>query len=178
MYRISHIFVHIICHIHLASAPCNQTDAPKYGAYGCGGTLELISAAIESASNATNELDWPDLDFVLFTGDFARHNQVNATEVLGNFETVEDLFRVYFPNTQVVELPALNLGNNDFVSDYYLNVSSYEPCLATYNDEGGIESLPVPTNEWLEVVAEQQNDTFSSELEKATFACGVFVRPL
>jgi len=161
---------------HLSSAPCNRTtDAPKYSAYGCGGTLALVSAAMESASNATSELDWPDLDFVLFTGDFARHNQLNATEVLGNFATVEDLFRVYFPDTPVIELPALNLGNNDFVSDYYLNVSSYKPCLAAYNDEGGIESLPKPTNEWLEVVAEQQSDTFASELEKATFACGGYL---
>ena len=95
---------------HLASAPCNRTDAPLYGAYGCGDTLALVSAAMESASNATKELDWPDLDFVLFTGDFARHNQLNATQVLGNFATVEDLFRVYFPNTPVIELPAFNLG--------------------------------------------------------------------
>ena len=95
---------------HLSSAPCNKTDAPLYSAFGCGGTLALVSAAMESASNATSELDWPDLDFVLFTGDFARHSQLNATEVLGNFATVEDLFRIYFPNTPVVELPALNLG--------------------------------------------------------------------
>ena len=95
---------------HLSSAPCNRTDAPTFSAFGCGGTLALVSAAMESASNATFELDWPDLDFVLFTGDFARHNQLNATEVLGNFATVEDLFRVYFPDTPVVELPALNLG--------------------------------------------------------------------
>ena len=63
-----------------------------------------------------------------------------------------------------------NLGNNDVRSDYYLNVTSHEPCLP--GEDG---SLPIATNEWLESVADQQSDMFASELEKATFSCGGYL---
>ncbi|KAL7528102.1 hypothetical protein ACHAWF_002437 [Thalassiosira exigua] len=67
----------------------------------------------------------------------------------------------------------MDLGNNDFSSNYYVNVTSHEPCLPTVF--GGSETLPAATNEWLKQVAEQQSDSFASELQKATFACGGYM---
>lgn len=106
----------------------------------------------------------------MFTGDNTRHNSQNSSVVLQSIATVQGLFQEYFPNVTVIELPALDLGNNDVRSDYYLNVTSHEPCLP--GEDG---SLPIATNEWLESVADQQSDMFASELEKATFSCGGYL---
>ena len=111
-----------------------------------------------------------DLDFVLFTGDSARHDAQDGAVVLDAIGKVQGLFEKYFPDTQIVELPAMDLGNNDLMGDYYLNVTSHEPCLP--GDDG---SLPVATNKWLQVVAEQQSYSFTTDLEKATFACGGYL---
>lgn len=88
---------------------------------------------------------------------------------------VNTLFRDYFPDTNLIELPTLDLGNNDFPSDYYINVTSQEPCLPILSDDGFIESYPEATNEWLKAVAELQSDTFADELQKTTFACGGYM---
>ena len=84
----------------------------------------------------------------------------------------------------------LDLGNNDFSSDYYINVTSHEACLPTLADgSGAVVSInrasfgednqtivyPVATNEWLQTVAEQQSHMFVDELEKTTFACGGYL---
>ena len=106
----------------------------------------------------------------MFTGDNTRHNSQNSSVVLQSIATVQGLFQEYFPDVTVIELPALDLGNNDVRSDYYLNVTSHEPCLP--GEDG---SLPIATNEWLESVADQQSDMFASELEKATFSCGGYL---
>jgi len=95
--------------------------------------------------------------------------------VLGDIRIVNKLIRDSFPDTQLVELPTLDLGNNDFQSDYYLNVTSSKPCLPTLSSDGSIVNYPESTNEWLKVVAEQQSDTFVDELEKSTFACGGYM---
>ncbi|KAL7547445.1 hypothetical protein ACHAWF_010742 [Thalassiosira exigua] len=159
--------------IHKTGAPCNLTDAPTFSAFGCGSPLALVSAAVEAAANATLDLSWPSPDFVLFTGDNTRHNSFGPDDALEDIREVQKLFREYFPGTPLVKLPTLDLGNNDFPSDYYINVTSHEPCLPTVSD--GSETLPAATNEWLKLVAEQQSDSFVSELQKATFACGGYM---
>ena len=98
------------------------------------------------------------LDFILFTGDNTRHNSQNQSVVLKNIDTVQSLFVEYFPNKTVVESPALDLGNNDFSSNYYLNVTSQVPCLPSKDDTPkNTVLMPVATNEFLEEVAEQQS---------------------
>lgn len=163
--------------IHKTGSPCNLTSAPTFSAFGCGGSPALIAAAVKAAANATQVLGWPDLDFVLFTGDNARHNAPSEEDVLQDINIVNKLFRDNFPDTNLIELPTLDLGNNDFSSNYYMNVTSHEPCLPTMSadDDGSIESYPKATNEWLKAVAELQSDTFVNELEKTTFACGGYM---
>ena len=118
-------------------------------------------------------MGWPSIDFVLFTGDNTRHDSPSVENTLDDINTVQGLFKEYFPNTELIELPTLDLGNNDFKSDYYLNVTSHEPCLST--GSGSTLSPPVATNEWLQTVAEAQSDIFATDLEKATFACGGYL---
>jgi len=159
--------------------PCNTTNAPKYSTYGCGGSIDLVTAAVSAASTATNKLNWPPIDFVLFTGDNTRHNSPTPEAVLENIATVQNLFKEYFPNTTVVQLPTLDLGNNDFTSDYYLKITSHKACLPTVTSldlsrKTSVE-LPKSTNEWLETVAKQQKSMFATELEYATFACGGYL---
>jgi hypothetical protein len=163
--------------IHKTGSPCNLTSAPTFSAFGCGGSPALIAAAVKAAANATQVLGWPDLDFVLFTGDNSRHNAPSEEDVLQDINIVNKLFRDNFPDTNLIELPTLDLGNNDFSSNYYMNVTSHEPCLPTMSadDDGSIESYPKATNEWLKAVAELQSDTFVNELEKTTFACGGYM---
>jgi len=180
--------------MHKSTAPCNSSDAPMYSAYGCGSPPALVEEAVKASSSATDDLpdDWPTPSFVLFTGDSARHNELSKGGVLEDIKTVNDLFAQYYPDTPVVRLPTLDLGNNDFPGDYQINVTSHEPCLPTFEsdgDSGAIVSterasfgaqnqtlvLPVPTNEWLQTVAEQQSYKFVDELEKATFACGGYL---
>mmetsp|Transcript_32464 Transcript_32464/g.58686 ORF Transcript_32464/g.58686 Transcript_32464/m.58686 type:complete len:501 (-) Transcript_32464:272-1774(-) len=160
--------------IHKLGAPCNLTDAPSFSAYGCGGPLPLVEAAVQASANANEELGWPSPDFVLFTGDNTRHNPLTPEGTLEDIRIVNNLFRTYFPDTPVVKLPTLDLGNNDLTSDYYLNITTHEPCLPTNNADGTTE-LPPTTNKWLGTVAEEQSHVFVNELEKATFACGGYM---
>lgn len=175
LFRAHHLSATSQAEIHKTGAPCNLTSAPTYSAYGCGGSPALISAAVEAAANATQVLGWPELDFVLFTGDYARHNAPTKEDTLEDIRIVNQLFRNNFPNTTLVNLPTLDLGNNDFYPDYYVNVTSHKPCLPTVSENGSVVSYPEATNEWLKIIAEQQSDTFVDELEKATFSCGGYL---
>ncbi|KAL7550574.1 hypothetical protein ACHAWF_013789 [Thalassiosira exigua] len=150
-----------------------SSSAPPFSTYGCGSTLALVRAAVEKAANATSELGWPDLDFVLFTGDHSRHKVLYREQILEDIRVVTDVFEEYFPDTPLVKMPALDLGNHDLERKYALDVTSHEPCLPS--NSGGVETLPVATNEWLQHLSEQQSDLFVDELEKATFACGGYM---
>jgi len=168
--------------VHKAGAPCNFTDEeggpPPYSAYGCGSPLLLVETAIAASANAVkHDLGFAEgPDFVLFTGDNTRHNSQNTpanstATALEAVASVQQTIRLYYPNVPIVQLPALDLGNNDLDGDYYLNITSYEPCFVSSDGS----ALPQPTNAWLEQISIQQADTFVSQEEQATFACGGYL---
>ena len=159
---------------HQADAPCGGTatgghpavldDAGEnmfpYSHFGCGSTDKLVVAMLESAKEVL-----PQPDFILFTGDATRH--FAGCGSLDPNQTVSDAINFVYNSTHalfgdvpVLELPPLDLGNNDQLEDYALDVTSYEPCLI---DESG--DLPPATNEWL---------TYLSSLATYTFARATF----
>jgi len=172
---------------------------PPFSAYGCGSNLRLLEAAFGAAAAAAGSGETTNTnttrtapDFVLFTGDSTRHRAdevpnnngtapVAGATALAAIDAVQDLFARYFPNVPVVQLPALDLGNNDLSGgDYVLNVTSHEPCLATTtttttDKSDGNTSLPRATNEWLELLSVRQSRAFATDLERATFACGGYL---
>ncbi len=56
---------------HLAGAPCQNADAPKFGAYGCGSPKALVESSIAEAALASGG----NPDFILLTGDLLRHDK-------------------------------------------------------------------------------------------------------
>jgi len=169
---------------HQADAPCGGTatggqpavldDAGEnmfpYSHFGCGSTDKLVVAMLESAKE-----ELPQPDFILFTGDATRH--FAGVAGLDSNQTVSDAINFVYNSTHaifgdvpVLELPPLDLGNNDQLDDYALDVTSYEPCLI---DDSG--DLPPATNEWLTYVSSLATYTFANDAEKAVFACGGYI---
>jgi len=56
---------------HLEGAPCQNADAPKFGAYGCGSPKALVESSIAEAALASGG----NPDFILLTGDLLRHDK-------------------------------------------------------------------------------------------------------
>jgi len=188
--------------VHKSGAPCASENAPKLSAYGCGASLDLFESALIDAAASSSSLvgsKGSSPDFILFTGDSTRHDTQNVViqNVTGN-ETnigniVDDAMRIVyksfvtrFPSVPLVELPSLDLGNNDFLGDYQLHVTSFEPCLVVTNegdnDEGEaaaedelVATLPKATNDWLIEVADKFRYVFVDDTEHAVFACGGYM---
>ncbi|KAL7538537.1 hypothetical protein ACHAWF_006118 [Thalassiosira exigua] len=164
--------------VHIPGAPCNASDAPPLSTLGCGSSRALVTAAVEKAANATSELGWPDPDFVLFTGDAARHTSPSPEDTLEDIRAVNEIFEEVLSQrgTPLVKLPALPfaVGNNDLGGHYFLNVTSDEPCLPSLAEDGSM-ILPAVTNQWLADMADRQGDAFATELEESTYACGGYL---
>ena len=173
--------------VHKAGAPCANASAPYYSAYGCGSSLGLLKSTLDSASRAiTEEGGIPKPDFIMFTGDSTRHNSqnvridgYNSSEASISYVVNKAMTTVYdgiserFPDVPVIELPSLDLGNNDFLGDYKLNVTSYLPCLITEDDDDDdAPALPNATNQWLIDVADRFQNLFVDDEESSVFACG------
>ena len=135
-------------------ASCSETSAAHYGEYGCDSPLRLINSTLKFAVSVV-----PEPDFVLLTGDLARHgtDQLSAPrkELSAMLAEAARLIRVHFPNSEIV----ISLGNNDVTPDYYLPL-----------DENDSNSTLLD----LVVDALREGDIFSSVDEEATFRAGGF----
>ena len=163
--------------VHKEGAPCNLgQDSPMFSAYGCGSSPALVTSAISNAAKALSEdLGSTKPDFILYTGDFTRHGTdglpLNVSTVVDDSVSfVSSLVEEFFPEVPLVQLPAPDLGNNDLLGDYELNVTSFEPCFL-----GADGRPPQSTNAWLEATATKFRSLFVSDEEAAVFACGGYL---
>mmetsp|Transcript_46579 Transcript_46579/g.86526 ORF Transcript_46579/g.86526 Transcript_46579/m.86526 type:complete len:472 (-) Transcript_46579:365-1780(-) len=175
--------------VHKHGAPCqnNGSDLPYYSAYGCGTSHGLLESAIDSVSQVIEKGEVPKPDFIMFTGDSTRHDTqdvklhgFNSSKASISYVVNEAMSTVYngleqrFPDVSIVALPSLDLGNNDLLGDYLLNVTSDAPCLAIENGSDG-PILPNATNPWLIHVADRFKHLFVDDEEYAVFACGGYM---
>jgi hypothetical protein len=175
--------------------PCSQRDAPYFSTYGCESNFNLIQSLLANAAQA-----YPNPDFIICTGDWTRHGADRTTTNTNSVQsTVDQAFHVvlsqllplYFPNVTLLALPPLDLGNNDYESDYRLDITSLQPCLvqnystttaadaagssSSYADNAITSILPNATNSWLSSIAQTFQSTFVSQEEEAVFACGGYL---
>ena len=116
------------------SLPYNATllEHP-YGQVGCDAPPILLEFALENVqsqnnnNNANNNANNNNIDFILVTGDFARHSMDTLSQHLGRsiYDPVESILSTCIqsiqkalPNVPIVPV----LGNNDVVPDYYLGL--------------------------------------------------------
>jgi len=157
---------------HTVTAPCKESNAPPFSTQGCDSSRALVRSTVANAAKVL-----PDPDFILFLGDATRHGasmvKINVSDVvLETIDLVPSLVQEYYGNVPLLSMPPLDLGNNDFLDDYTIDVTSQQACLV-----GQDGSLPSATNDWLRTVAETYRSYFVSEEEAAVFACGgYFVR--
>lgn len=173
--------------------PCSQRDAPYFSTYGCESNYNLIQSVLANAALAI-----PNPDFIICTGDWTRHgadrtatntNSVQSTVDQAFHLVLSQLLPLYFPNVTLLALPPLDLGNNDYESDYRLDITSLQPCLiqnySPTSATGGSSSsnandtiislLPNATNSWLSSIAQTFQSSFVSQEEEAVFACGGYL---
>ena len=124
----------------------------------------------------------PNPDFVLFTGDATRHfayvTRNSFAITTAAMALIYDSLRETFGDeVEVVQLPPLDLGNNDLPNgDYDMGNITFDPCYIQDNDDGGDPILPPATNEWLQTLAyDILRETFVNEQEQAVFACGGYL---
>jgi sphingomyelin phosphodiesterase acid-like 3 len=148
---------------------CNNTNSPKYSIYGCGASSDLVESFLSEAARATNGKP----DFVLFTGDATRHFADGLKEgTVHNAVTyLYNTTKAHFPDTPVLQLPTIVLGNNDWYPHDTVNITSYEACVEGTNGEP-----PVATNEHLQNAAKDNEEIFADKMEEAIFACGGYTR--
>jgi hypothetical protein len=111
-------------------AACNRAlcgpGAPPLGTYGCDAPLLLVNQTIAAAKSL-----YPNPDFIVFSGDIARHDMVdlpNGHEVMNTIiRDVGALLDLYFPNVSRFGSPAVeshaivfSIGNNDVLPSYEL----------------------------------------------------------
>lgn len=98
---------------------CSEDTASSEGQIGCDSPLSLIKSAVLAAKDV-----WPEPDFVLVTGDLARHgmDRLDHPEAALKeiFDAIAQLFKDNFPSI------IFCLGNNDGRADYFFNVSDPE----------------------------------------------------
>ena len=105
------------------SLPNNATlKEHPYGQVGCDAPPSLLEWTLQHASSKSN-----DIDFVLITGDFARHEMNNLFEdpssnlqlfptVISILSTCIQTIHDNLPNVPILPV----IGNNDLVPDYFL----------------------------------------------------------
>mmetsp|Transcript_10262 Transcript_10262/g.25768 ORF Transcript_10262/g.25768 Transcript_10262/m.25768 type:complete len:636 (-) Transcript_10262:211-2118(-) len=153
------------------SLPNNATllEHP-YGQVGCDAPPGLLEFALENVQSQNNNNNSNKIiDFVLVTGDFARHSMDILSQHLGGsiYDPVESILstciqsiQTALPNVPIVPV----LGNNDVVPDYYLGL---DRSLEIRNE------LEVPDSEtMLATVAFGLKDAFSTQDEFFTFEHG------
>ena len=134
-----------------STVTCSSSDAPLRGMWGCDSPLTLVQSAVAEAADLA-----PNPDFVLITGDFARHAVEKTPEPMATLVDVHGgalgaLNDALSEGTPVI----LCLGNNDLISDYYLDLSAPDnPVLAATADSYGAIG------------------TFESDEEESTFRSG------
>jgi hypothetical protein len=158
-----------------------------YGRVGCDAPLSLVESALQSAlktsvkykkssSNITNI----NIDFVLVTGDFARHSldtlgsNSSGIDPIGYARTVLstciDSIQKILPGVPVLPV----LGNNDVVPDYYLEsdfCSGQEEEQQNYNNHKD-NNNNTHENNVLAMARNGLKDAFLSEEEASTFVNG------
>mmetsp|Transcript_32485 Transcript_32485/g.65814 ORF Transcript_32485/g.65814 Transcript_32485/m.65814 type:complete len:488 (+) Transcript_32485:1668-3131(+) len=105
-------------------AGCSSEDAAREpeGRAGCDSPLSLIESAVVAARDT---LPAGEADFVLVTGDMARHgmdllDESEAWDMLRDiFDAIAQLLQRTFPRTSII----FCLGNNDAIDDYYLDIA-------------------------------------------------------
>jgi len=146
--------------------------APVYGGHGCDSPWLLIEATLTKAQ----ELN-PNPDGIIILGDFSRHEEsttpreVQKEAVLVAWNRTTNRIKELWPGTNVLHnlqtvdfnVNAPIVGNNDFQTDYEVNV---------------VTDLPpgpgVPTNPWFTRLAEQYALNLSSS-EMGTWLHGGFM---
>jgi hypothetical protein len=120
-----------------------------YGQMGCDAPMLLIHETLEQARSTVSP---GEIEFILITGDFARHQTdmlddgiEEAKEIL---LTISGVLQTFFPSTPV--LPTT--GNNDFVPDYALNLEV---------EGSGNESLNISLQGFQDLLSESEQETFS-----------------
>jgi len=104
-----------------------------YGRVGCDAPPSLLEFALENAAKHAGSSDSNKnknkIDFILITGDFARHSMDQLSESLGAsmydpvgsiLSTCIQSIQEALPNVPIVPV----LGNNDVVPDYYLGLET------------------------------------------------------
>uniref|UniRef100_A0A061QYR5 Calcineurin-like phosphoesterase domain-containing protein n=1 Tax=Tetraselmis sp. GSL018 TaxID=582737 RepID=A0A061QYR5_9CHLO len=155
-----------LANVHLEGANCRRKDAPKFGAYGCGSPLALVESVVGEASRIAT------VDFILYSGDYQRHDVAAATDkpwqLLSEvISTVRGVFERHFPNASAVLVPSVVMGNNDFIPDYFVNVT-------TQNAYRGDDDSSYVPNEYLAHVAELW-EAHLSEQEAKSFSHGGYL---
>lgn len=133
---------------------------------GCGSPQALVQGVLDKA------LELEPFDFILYSGDFQRHNPEEATDdVWGNLQGILEIVRGEMAarfGQRVMMIPSLVMGNNDFIPDYYVNVTSDVPY--SYNRSGPGQD----PNPYLERVAALWRPYLSKE-EYGSFAHGGYL---
>lgn len=113
---------------------CTEPQASVWGSSDCDSPLHLITSALEDAASQA-----PDL--LLMSGDWLRHefSLLPLSEATPTFRTVAELLSHVIPNNSsaVFSVPNFQgaIGNNDFVPDYYFDVSNpAHPLLQNQSD--------------------------------------------
>lgn len=157
-----------------SNSECSANDSiasKPYGLVGCDAPLSLIEETLKHVANFGENENSKNPDFVLITGDFARH----ATETLDDpiqetksiLRSLNEAIQSYFPSNSTADenidgyvssssisvIPAL--GNNDVTPDYYLDLTD------TTN-----------TNEILQMALSGLYELFRSDQEIETFSRG------
>lgn len=178
------------------SLPNNATIREHpYGQVGCDAPPSLLELALQHASKARKSSANADgsssssIDFVLITGDFARHEMdellSDPTQDLQVYDTVETILSTCIQTIQqnLPNVPIFPvLGNNDVVPDYYLedaDDSSDEPSDTDTNTKpppfldshSGNSNLPDP-HEMLQSIANGLAETFVDDDEFSAFVQG------
>jgi sphingomyelin phosphodiesterase acid-like 3 len=100
------------------TSTCGSQTAPRLGFLGCDSPLALLQSTFRDVSSIRP-------DVVVLGGDWERHQAitVNAT---WTYQTVARLLQS--TNLSALPSPAITpLGNNDFIPDYYFNISATAP---------------------------------------------------
>lgn len=105
--------------------PCNVSDAPPFGQFGCDSPPILVDAAVADLTNFTRP------DFVMVSGDWMRHRMsiLSAEDALTTFKVATAKLAGLdhaVRRTSVLVHPRVDtaFGNNDVVPDYFFNISA------------------------------------------------------
>jgi hypothetical protein len=131
---------------------------------GCGSPPALVEEVLSRGATLGP------LDFILYSGDYQRHDVDQVTDDLwgvlrGILAETRDMMASAFPDASLVMLPSVLMGNNDFIPDYFVNVTSERP----WKPDAGF-----PPNPYLSKVAQLWEEHLEPE-EFGSFSYGGYL---